>query len=765
MQVESLYPCWEFPLDPVTPLTRLTGLRNGIPILIKMENGSWTDHEIAQPSTERYSNVKWSVCSTGDTIVVFYNKRSLCFCLFGKDIQWKEDRLECEIKNCFISDYFICIVTATKMMVVDIRGFMTEDGDVQFVNASLDYATLACATTPCFGGLNPQDPVVAFFITRPPPKDCVNELHQEIAQIYHKNSNNMRSIMFARTAEFPFTRETTLKELFDRPFSGTVFPMPANNRVIEITKTGDEAYELHEDGMVYDYCEYINMKDFLPVDESVKVSGFITIEAMEMCDRRTFVLAKAKDYIYLKNVGSLDDATDEPLPSNFGDNPVFGHFVGPISNGKCALYTTSSRKYNDVPELIRVEARVNLARKRESLQPMASLFQPDTKVRIVSINKSFATVISTFGKVIELQDLSRKGKLNLKKEIEVSPDYRPAFTSTFDICYSPSNILFIIAASPHGDLTMIEWDANTNSYSMEGLLDYSDTDSPQREDTNFLEVFFFAKECATESPALFVSVDETVIQIHQYSRGKRSHSIVHRFLLTPNGERKPNRNVNDRCLVVCNGDDNTIHDIWRVNSEEAVLYCGRNNEFGISTLTYTFSNWRGVVESIVLLSTRKKDSLGAYADLIFAVKDKCRIGVLATFQKEVGHLPTCVLFTELCKINRTLSIAIHPELLNCSLRSPDQLTVNVRLFIAKRNCIVIYFVSLEVGSDSLNLKEKRKLEKIATCTVDPSYLVVTNHEQHSERESPKYGIISGCDGTETVRICPKKLELPLNNSE
>ncbi|GMR55642.1 hypothetical protein PMAYCL1PPCAC_25837, partial [Pristionchus mayeri] len=59
----------------------------------------------------------------------------------------------------------------------------------------------------------------------------------------------------------------------------------------------------------------------------------------------------------------------------FGQRPIFGHLVGPSSHGKCALYTISDRSCGNIPELLRIEARLSSARDKKCLVRESALFQ------------------------------------------------------------------------------------------------------------------------------------------------------------------------------------------------------------------------------------------------------------------------------------------------------------------------------------------------------------------------------------------------------
>ncbi|GMT01246.1 hypothetical protein PENTCL1PPCAC_23420 [Pristionchus entomophagus] len=197
--------------------------------------------------------------------------------------------------------------------------------------------------------------------------------------------------------------------------------------------------------------------------------------------------------------------------------------------------------------------------------------------------------------------------------------------------------------------------------------------------------------------------------------------------------------------------------MWMIYHHEAIMRPGRKYLFGQSSLKYSFSSWEGNVESIFLLSTRTNNTSGRYADFIFVVKEKCRIGILATIQM-LGELPDAILFTELCKVSKSTSIAIHAELLDSDVQEPDRIHANIRLFIAKKRSVVILDVQLSIEAGCLEVIENLRISKIPMTMFDPSHLVVTAME---ERASPKFGIISGHEGTNIIRICPKKLQREL----
>ncbi|GMR53955.1 hypothetical protein PMAYCL1PPCAC_24150, partial [Pristionchus mayeri] len=86
--------------------------------------------------------------------------------------------------------------------------------------------------------------------------------------------------------------------------------------------------------------------------------------------------------------------------------------------------------------------------------------------------------------------------------------------------------------------------------------------------------------------------------------------------------------------VTCNGDDSEVHDIWIVESggEQALLHPARKGERSLRNGSLSFDSWEGEAESVNVLSTRRKDTRDTYADFVFVVKSKGRIGVLATIQ-------------------------------------------------------------------------------------------------------------------------------------
>lgn len=118
---------------------------------------------------------------------------------------------------------------------------------------------------------------------------------------------------------------------------------------------------------------------------------------------------------------------------------------------------------------------------------------------------------------------------------------------------------------------------------------------------------------------------------------------------------------------------------------------------------------------------------------------------------------------------------------------------SIRFFIARSKEIVITLVKLSINTESLNVVEVSiygihefteanqivTLGKIHTNIMDPSHFVVSRMEKIPDRSvdtfrshqfipffrtTPMYGIISGFEGTQIVRICDKKLQPSLTEN-
>ncbi|GMR53954.1 hypothetical protein PMAYCL1PPCAC_24149 [Pristionchus mayeri] len=487
LRIENFYPCWEYPF--FSPITRLTGLNDGVPTIIKLENGSWNVTEIVKQRTAIYSEVKCKVSSMGQTVAVFYNLNHICICLFDKEIRWREDRLSCKIRECFISETFVSIRTDLKILIVDVRGLLSDERKYSFVCTSVDADRL-------LPNGDEQEIIVSMFVS------CrTEETPEGGAFLYFKNGTT-RSVVLS---EQPLSRESSLQEVHDRKDSLN-FSMMTNtlsNKIIDVISIPEGIFELTDDGYLNRKCgEHTiwsnNLMDYSSVANFMK---FITIEGNEPNHQMTFVLARCNDFLYLKEVATMEDASYVPIPfKQFGDNAVFGHFDGPPDHGRCILYTNSHRNPS---ELVRVEIRANHARRRESLIPSCSLFQQDTVVRLIPHKnkwcKPVISVVSTAGTQMELQELSRTGKMKLKKEIEMRTESQsPIFIASFDTYYVHStNQLYIVGGSTtsngkvNGELSMVTWDSNSNSHSCQ--VSYLDSFSIR-------EVFYFGREHATNPP-------------------------------------------------------------------------------------------------------------------------------------------------------------------------------------------------------------------------------------------------------------------------
>ncbi|GMT01245.1 hypothetical protein PENTCL1PPCAC_23419, partial [Pristionchus entomophagus] len=784
LPVQILYPCWEFPLDPITPLTTLIGLSDGIPIIIKLMNGTWNTREIGR--NVAYSHVKSKVAVGGHTVTVFHNKNEISFCLFNKEeLRWREDCLSCEIKDIFISSRIVAIVTDEKILLVHIYGLFNEEEGVNFYNASLDHSSLKMDT----GSAQSREVVSILAVQFKPPQGST----EEMCFIQFK-SGITRNVVFNLS---PMSLKTSLQELYDGLFTGTVICDPLNSQSCMREVVGNSqgiVFKIMENRELHGYSVCEGARSWRTtvnsnIPKTASIIGFIAIEARDTDNETFYILARERtengDLLYIRDVSSQDDISMEPIPADFGDNPVFGHFVGPKEHGRCVLYTTCKRKYGTVPKLIRLEARVSHARHKETLIYSRSLFQPDTAIRLVnhksSSCKSITTVVSTYGNTIELQELNGKGKLILKKEIQLKTAHcLPIFISSFSTYFvHSSNTLFVVAGSfidvvkssvhkelakgSTGELFIVACDLITNEHTCKVT---------NIEEPSVREVFFFGKEHPTNPPTLVVYLNDTVLKVFRYDHQSESQtkaSIIHQIVIPK--DRKESLHATSilrvrlattgstDTLVTCNGDDSEIHDIWMINHQMAYLHPGRKSIFGQKILTFPFSSWRGETESIFLLSTRTNDTSGLYADFVFVVKDRCKIGILATVQT-IGQIPQAILFAKLCEIPNTLSIVIHGEILNSSVHEPAGIDVTIRLFIAKNESVMISHLRLSIDSDGLKVEENVELGLIPMTISDPSHFVVSAMEETPDRVAPKYGIVSGVEGTNIIRICANKLQRP-----
>ncbi|GMT01247.1 hypothetical protein PENTCL1PPCAC_23421 [Pristionchus entomophagus] len=510
INIDNLYPCWEFPFVNSEYPSRLIGLRDGIPIVFKLKNGEWEVAEIVQPRKASYSYVNSKASHSGQTVSVFYNRNDICFCLFDKEFQWREDRLKCEIKNCFISATIVVIQTDSKILFVDVLGLLNEEDNANFNNTSLLLESLDSEN----GSSKSMKEIQSILVIR-------------------ENANVMISCILLNgvlhnivLSKSPISRETSLQDLYDRPFTGNVTRNSSNHlvgttefkhRVIDMT--GDDrgnVFHLIDNGTIIMHrttndklISSVRTDLFTFVPSTAKLIGFITLEADDN-GRRIYVMARDReqgDHIYLKEAATMEDMVFEPIPYNFGDKPVFGHFVGPSDHGRCALYTTSTRKIGDVPELIRIEARLPHAHYMESLVLSDSLFQPDTIVRLVhhkdSSSMPIVSIVSSYGNVVELHQLRAKGRLLLKKKIELRTGKdKPIFVTSFDVYYLHSiNTLYIMAGSSTGELSWITWNSCTNEHLM-GVSSGAES--------SIFEIYFFGKEHETDPPRLIAYLTDTV---------------------------------------------------------------------------------------------------------------------------------------------------------------------------------------------------------------------------------------------------------------
>ncbi|KAF8368519.1 hypothetical protein PRIPAC_86348 [Pristionchus pacificus] len=409
-------------------------------------------------------------------------------------------------------------------------------------------------------------------------------------------------------------------------------------------------------------------------------------------------------------------------------------------------------------ELLRIEMRVSHSRKRESLVRGASLFQPDTIVKIVrqKDNSQSRMVLSTYGLTMDVHEIDRMGTVRFKKELGCRAlNNDPLFISSFDTYYTHStNTLYIFAGSSTGELMMHIWDMNMDNHSFKS----------ERLEKTIGEVFFFGNEHPKDPPVLVVYVNDSSIKVCGYNHKTQVFLNMYRIPFSTDGDKQRRDFIDNRVHVMCNGDDTTIHDIWIINKSSATLHSGRRFNFGKKKLKVSLKSVKGRVESIFILSTRKNGASDLYADFVFVAKANSRIAVLSTIQT-FGELPDSIHFAELnFNDSDSKSSALYGEIIDYSSREQNQIDATIRFFIARSKEIVITLVKLSINTESLNVVEIVTLGKIHTNIMDPSHFVVSRMEKIPDRTTPMYGIISGFEGTQIVRICDKKLQPSLTEN-
>ncbi|GMR54256.1 hypothetical protein PMAYCL1PPCAC_24451 [Pristionchus mayeri] len=745
LPVENLYPCWEFPLDPVTPLTRLIGISNGIPFLFKLKKGLWTSTDLLPSRKKKYSHVSSSAAKFGYTIAVFYNQHDICFCFFNEKFEKKEYELNCEIKCCYINSTTIVITTLEKILLLDLRGSLTTDENEGYYRASLDFAKIGVSAKEISQGVES-----AF---------CRKRDHQWADCYIQFKCGQMRTVPMELSDN---SREYTIQEMYDSSFEGSVMGMEEESSTASgkytIGLASDERgnnFSLKKCGTLCRASEIpgsnriwtTNLSKSLP--EGTHLLGFIPIQATNADDHDTYVLAKEKggEFLYLQDAAEKEDIVDEPVPSKFWNSHIFGHFVGPKENGRCALYSTSTRKYGE-PELMRVEVRVSHARKRENLVMDGSLSQPNRILRLVHRMGKNSIVVSACANRIEMHELSSKGRLNLKKAIELTNEKEEAIVITYFDTYFPqsSNTLYIGTASLSGEFTLITWDSLTNEHNCNST----------STDNAIHRLFFICDESSSLPPTHILSLNESFLMVHEVSSNTTKQPK--RYPLHSLFRSQDSANALDhKVLIACHGEGIDMHDMWVVSKEEVALFAGKTNHtFTKNIDNFSLSSWEGELESIFFLSTRNPATSDIYANFVFVAKGRGQIGVFASIQT-IEQPPTTILFEELRKGTKSKSTAIHGELLNCTVQGEDKIEVKIRLFIASYRAISIEEINASITTSRLELVKHSKQGKIRMTTTDPTQIVVSRMEERTNRPTPKYAIVSGSEGTETVRICENKL--------
>ncbi|GMT29523.1 hypothetical protein PFISCL1PPCAC_20820, partial [Pristionchus fissidentatus] len=136
--------------------------------------------------------------------------------------------------------------------------------------------------------------------------------------------------------------------------------------------------------------------------------------------------------------------------------------------------------------------------------------------------------------------------------------------------------------------------------------------------------------------------------------------------------------------IITAGDGLSMHDLWLFYENRVIFLIGRGGEYKKKPVKLPTTDWAGTASAVCFLTTRTENSSSTYLDLVFAAKNKGRIGVFAALQNE-GMSVDRLHFDQWPAQNTSTAVALHAELIKCESQSGEAHDVTVRLFALKKS--------------------------------------------------------------------------------
>ncbi|GMR53956.1 hypothetical protein PMAYCL1PPCAC_24151 [Pristionchus mayeri] len=351
-----------------------------------------------------------------------------------------------------------------------------------------------------------------------------------------------------------------------------------------------------------------------------------------------------------------------------------------------------------------------------------------------------AKVLSIDEVAIECMHMSGKGNLNVLRE-ELVEANQPIFKVTaFDAKFDENtNSTSILMGGKSGTLflrVIEEWRS------------LSFKEEIHAEDNEISSIRFFSDYFSRGTGDSFAVLTPSTLRVYQMNF-KKEITLIQSLHELKQIELKEYR-------MLTLGDGGVVHDVWLISDERVLLFIGRNQEYCKKPVELRLKEGR--VTAISSVSSRKSLHESEYIDVVTIAKGST-IGILVALQMD--EYPADVIeFTEWIMPKGSKTVGIHSELLMCERDGNGRHVLDLRVYLMKRSgTLHISLCRLIIGEEGIIIaKALLNMCKIGTSIIKPSQMAVSGRSlvvQKPHEEPPKYVIVSGSNGSQVVRVCPK----------